>query len=187
MTAGALGLVAGLVLCAVFVTAGVGKLTDRPGTRKAVGEFGAPDWLVSPLALLLPAAELAVAVALLFATTRLAGAAGALVLLGMFSAAVGVSLARGQAPDCHCFGQLHSEPASWKTLVRNALLAGLAVALAERGPGALAWVGRRRGPKLPARSVRGCLSSTNCTSCTSCTSKGDLTCCKPADPVHTTF
>ena len=42
---GALGLVAGLVVAAVFAAAGVGKLTDRPGTRKAVGEFGAPGRL----------------------------------------------------------------------------------------------------------------------------------------------
>ena len=138
----ALVLMASFLLSAVFVAAGVGKLTDRPGTRKAVGEFGAPDLLVSPLALLLPVTELAVAVALLFAATRPSGAVGALVLLGVFSTAIGVSLARGQAPDCHCFGQLHSAPASWKTLVRNAALAGLGVvALAERGPGALGWIG----------------------------------------------
>ena len=137
----ALGLVAGLTVAAVFAAAGLGKMMDRAGTRKAVGEFGAPDRLVASLALLLPVAELAVAVALLFAATRPAGAVGALVLLGIFSTAIGVKLARGQAPDCHCFGQLHSAPASWKTLVRNALLAGLAaIAVAEQGPGAFGWI-----------------------------------------------
>ena len=142
MLSSALGLVAGLTVAAVFAAAGLGKLTDRKGTRKAVAEFGAPDRLVAPLALLLPVAELAVAVALLFAATRPAGAVGALVLLGVFSTAIGVSLARGKAPDCHCFGQLHSAPASWKTLARNALLAGLAaVALVEGGPGAFGWIG----------------------------------------------
>ena len=141
MTLDVLGLAAGLVVAAVFAVAGVGKLTDRPGTREAVREFGAPSWLVSPLAQVLPMAELAVVIALLFASTRLVGAVGALVLLGVFSSAIGVSLARGRTPDCHCLGQLHSAPASWKTLVRNALLAGLAaVALAERGPGAFGWV-----------------------------------------------
>ena len=142
MLSSALGLVAGLTVAAVFAAAGLGKLTDRKGTRKAVAEFGAPDRLVAPLALLLPVAELGIAVALLFAATRPAGAVGALVLLGIFSTAIAVSLARGQAPDCHCFGQLHSAPASWKTLVRNAALAGLGVvALAERGPGAFGWIG----------------------------------------------
>ena len=142
MLSGALGLVAGLVLATVFAAAGLGKLTDRAGTRKAVGEFGAPDRLVGPLALLLPVAELAVAIALLFAQTRSVGAVGALALLTVFSAAIGTSLARGQAPDCHCFGLLHSAPTSWKNLVRNALLAGLAAAgLVDSGPGPLGWIG----------------------------------------------
>jgi thiol-disulfide isomerase/thioredoxin len=139
---GALGFVAGLGLAVVFAAAAVGKLADRDGTRKAVGEFGTPDRLVAPLALLLPVAEIAVALALVFAATRPAGAVSALALLVVFSAAVGVSLARGRTPDCHCFGQLHSAPASWKTLARNALLAGLAVvALTEGGPGAFGWIG----------------------------------------------
>jgi thiol-disulfide isomerase/thioredoxin len=142
MLTSALGLVAGLTVAAVFAAAGVGKLTDRNGTRKAVEEFGAPDLLVRPLALLLPLAELVVAAALLFASTRLAGAAGALALLAVFSTAIAVSLARGRTPDCHCFGQLHSAPASWKTLARNALLAGLGVvAFAEGGPGTFGWIG----------------------------------------------
>ncbi len=139
---GALGLVAGLGLAVVFAAAAAGKLADRDGTRRAVGEFGTPDRLVAPLARLLPLAEIAVAFALVFAVTRPAGAVGALVLLVVFSAAVGVSLARGRTPECHCFGQLHSAPASWKTLARNALLAGLAVlALTEGGPGAFGWIG----------------------------------------------
>jgi hypothetical protein len=35
-------------------------------------------------------------------------------------------MARGEAPDCHCFGQLHSESAGWRTLARNGLLAAIA-------------------------------------------------------------
>lgn len=142
MLSGALSLIAGLLLATVFAAAGLGKLTDRAGTRRAVGEFGAPDWLVRPLALLLPIAELAVAIALLFAQTRSAGAVGALALLAVFSTAIAATLARGRVPDCHCFGQLHSAPASWKTLVRNGLLGGLAaVSLVAGGPGALGWIG----------------------------------------------
>lgn len=141
---GTLGLVAGIGLALVFAAAAIGKLADRDGTRKAVGEFGTPDRLVAPLALLLPVAEIAVSFALVFSATRPAGAIGALVLLSVFSAAVGVSLARGRTPECHCFGQLHSAPANWKTLARNALLAGLAVvALTEGGPGAFGWIGNR--------------------------------------------
>ena len=62
---GALGLVGGLILSAVFATAGITKLADLAGTRTAVREFGAPRAFVGPLALMLPLAELAVAFILL--------------------------------------------------------------------------------------------------------------------------
>jgi methylamine dehydrogenase accessory protein MauD len=68
------------------------------------------------------------------------GAAGALVLLGAFSLAVAVNLARGRTPDCHCFGQVHSRPIGAGTLARNAILGG-ASALVLLGPDATvgAW------------------------------------------------
>ncbi len=36
-------------------------------------------------------------------------------------------MSQGRAPDCHCFGQIHSEPAGPRTLIRNALLAAVAL------------------------------------------------------------
>lgn len=150
MTLAALGLVAALALAAVFAAAGVAKLIDLEGTRTAAREFGAPKRLVAGLALVLPAAELSVAILLLVASTRAVGAAGAFALLGAFSAAIAVSLARGRTPDCHCFGQLHSAPTSWKTLVRNGLLAvlagvTLAAGLAGETPSAVGWAGNLSG------------------------------------------
>ena len=70
---GALGLVGGLILSAVFATAGIAKLADLAGTRTAVREFGAPRAFVGPLALVLPLAELAVAFILLPGPTRVPG------------------------------------------------------------------------------------------------------------------
>jgi thiol-disulfide isomerase/thioredoxin len=62
----------------------------------------------------------------------------------VFSAAIVLNLARGRAPECHCFGQLHSAPAGPRTLARNALLAGLAVFVVVDGggPSAVAWIGQ---------------------------------------------
>lgn len=150
-----LTLVGALILAGVFGIAGVAKLRDRKGTREAVRAFGSPAVLVSAIALLLPLAELAVAGALLIAATRFAGALGALGLLVLFTGAIAVSLARGKTPECHCFGQLHSEPAGWKTLVRNGLLAalaGLTVAASHAGgtPSAVAWADNLGGVGLLA-------------------------------------
>src|ERR671921_2713015 len=108
-----------LLLASVFVVAGVTKLADRGGTRQAVADFGVPSPLVAPLGVLLPLVELTVAAALLPASTAWWGALGALALLSVFVAGISINLARGKKPNCHCFGQLHSAPAGWKTLARN--------------------------------------------------------------------
>jgi len=42
------------------------------------------------------------------------------VLLLAFTAAIAVSLARGRAPDCNCFGRLSAGAVGRKTLLRNA-------------------------------------------------------------------
>jgi peroxiredoxin len=131
-----------LGLAAVFVVAGVAKLADRSGTRQALADFDVPRRLAAPLLLLLPTAELAVATALVFPTTARWGAAGSLVLLALFVVGLTRVLRRGEAPECHCFGQVHSEPASWVTVARNFVLALPAayVALDGPGPSLASWV-----------------------------------------------
>src|SRR5919199_348775 len=105
-TVGLILLVPRVLLAVVFVVAGLAKLADRAGARQALRDFGVPTALATPLGSLLPLAELAVAVALLPAASAWCGALGALVLLLFFVAGIGVNLARGRTPGCHCFGQL---------------------------------------------------------------------------------
>ena len=62
-------LFARLLLAAVFVVAGVAKLADREGSRRAVADFGVPVALAAPLGILLPLAELAVAATLIPTST----------------------------------------------------------------------------------------------------------------------
>jgi methylamine dehydrogenase accessory protein MauD len=136
-----------LLLALVFAVAGVAKLADRAGSRQAVVDFGVPAALAAPLGILLPLAELAVAAALVPATTAWWGAVGALVLLLLFAVGIGANLAHGRKPNCRCFGQLHSAPASWSTLARNAVLAAPAAFIVWQGregsvgPSAVEWVG----------------------------------------------
>jgi thiol-disulfide isomerase/thioredoxin len=148
-------LVIRLVLAGVFALAAVTKLADLRGSREAVAGFGVPEALAAPFGTLLPFAELAVAVALLPSSSARYGAIGAFALLAMFAAAIAGAMARGEAPDCHCFGQLHSAPAGRRTLARNAVLGALAafVAIAGwggAGPSVTAWIGRLHGAGLVA-------------------------------------
>ena len=119
-----------LLLVGVFAVAAIGKLTDRKGSQKALIDFGLPSSLAPLLGLLLPLTELAVAILLIPEATAWWGAVGALTLLLTFALAIGINLARGVKPDCHCFGQLHSSPAGWPTLFRNMLFAAGAGLLA---------------------------------------------------------
>jgi peroxiredoxin/uncharacterized membrane protein YphA (DoxX/SURF4 family) len=134
--------IARLGLAVVFLIAGAAKLADRPGTRQALANFDVPARLIDPFVLLLPLAELAAATALVFPTTARWGAAGSLLLLALFVVGLTRVLRRGETPDCHCFGQLHSKPASWTTVARNLVLALPAayVALTGPGPSLTAWV-----------------------------------------------
>jgi thiol-disulfide isomerase/thioredoxin/uncharacterized membrane protein YphA (DoxX/SURF4 family) len=123
-----------LVLMVVFLAAGVAKLLDRPGAQRAVADFGVPSVLAKPLAILLPVAEIAVALALAPVVTAWWGAVGALALLVFFIVAIAANLARGRRPACHCFGQIAEGNIGWQTLVRNLALAGLAGVIAWPGP-----------------------------------------------------
>ena len=122
-----------LFLAGIFGVAGVAKFMDQPGAEKAVTDFGVPAELAKPAAYLLSTAEVLLALLLLFTTTSWLGALGALVLLLIFIAGMIYQLASGKEADCHCFGQLHSERVSPKSLVRNVIFSVLALFLVGQG------------------------------------------------------
>jgi thiol-disulfide isomerase/thioredoxin len=145
-------LVLRVLLAGVFGLAAVGKLRDLEGSRQAMREFGVPARLAVYAGVLLPLAELAVAVALIPAPTAQWAALAALLLLLGFMAGIAGALRRGEAPDCHCFGQFHSAPAGWDTLARNGVLAVMAAIVVVEGPGPAigAWVSDRTAAELAA-------------------------------------
>lgn len=133
------------LLFGIFVLAGSAKILDPAGSRKALREFGVPGVLVPPVAVILPLAEIAIGILFLFpGTSWFAAAAGGGLLL-MFTAGIGWQMAAGRAPDCHCFGQLHSEPAGAKSLLRNLAIAALAFVLLFSGRAV-------QGPQLASTS-----------------------------------
>jgi len=143
MDAVALG--ARLLLALVFSVAAAGKLANMTRTRKTLSDFRVPYRLVRPSAWLLPLVELSVAVALLVGPAARAGAIAATVLLILFMAGVAAAMSRGETPDCNCFGQIGSAPAGRGTLIRNTLLAAIALVVLAHGPGANpgSWVSER--------------------------------------------
>src|SRR4051794_14745051 len=108
-----------LGLAGVFGVAGIAKLFDPAGSEKAFNEFGLPPVLAKPMTIILPAVELAIALSLLFVSSSWYGAIAAGLLLGAFIIGMLVQMAKGNAPDCHCFGQLHSEPVGLSSVIRN--------------------------------------------------------------------
>ena len=122
-----------LALAALFGVAGIAKIFDPDGSKKAFTDFGVPTSLVRPAAFLLPVFELAVAGALLFAPSSWFGAIGASALLLIFTAGMLYQMSKGNAPDCHCFGQIHSEPVGVSSIVRNLVMLVPAVILIIQG------------------------------------------------------
>src|SRR5687768_10458632 len=103
-----------LVLFAVFALAGIGKLLDLKGSEQAVKDFGTPEEFAKTFAIAIPFAEIIFAFCFLFVSTSWAGALGGFILLLSFTGGMLWQMAQGNAPDCHCFGQIHSEPISRK-------------------------------------------------------------------------
>jgi peroxiredoxin/uncharacterized membrane protein YphA (DoxX/SURF4 family) len=123
-----------VALAAVFVLAGVTKLLDLPGSRQAMRDFGLPDPYARYAGVSLPVAELAIAVLLIPRVTAWWGALAALLLLLAFIGGMANVMRQGKAPDCHCFGQVHSEPVGWPSVARNGVLALLALLVVVQGP-----------------------------------------------------
>ena len=143
-------LVLRLLVAGVFATAGVAKLRDPVGSRAALVDFGVPGWLTRPIGLILPLTEIVVAAGLVFPPSARWAAIAAILLLAAFVVAIADAMAHGRAPDCHCFGNLHSEPAGWSTLIRNGVLVALAAMVVVLGPGPSVseWASERSGFEL---------------------------------------
>jgi peroxiredoxin/uncharacterized membrane protein YphA (DoxX/SURF4 family) len=141
-----------ILLAAVFAVAGIAKLRDLAGSRQAVAEFGVPARLAPSIGTALPIAELVAAVLLIIHPTARWGALVALLLLVSFVIGIATAMSRGRAPDCNCFGQLHSAPAGRSTLARNVVLAALASVVVVHGPGPAinTWIAARSAAELVA-------------------------------------
>lgn len=125
----------------IFAVSATGKFLDLKGSEKAFRDFGVPREMAAPFAVMLPALELILSFSFLYISTSWYGSAAAVALLMVFIAAMAWQLSKGNAPDCHCFGQLYSEPIGKGSLIRNLLIAILPLILLLTGRG-------RQGPPI---------------------------------------
>jgi len=126
-------LLARILLAGIFALAGIAKFIDLRGSEKAFKDFGVPSPLAMPGAVALSLAEIGIAVLLLSTTTSWYAAIAALSLLLLFIVQIIYQLAKGNTPDCHCFGQIHSEPVSKVSIIRNIAFACAAGMLVYSG------------------------------------------------------
>ncbi len=122
-----------LALAGIFALAGVAKFLDLEGSEKAFKEFGVPASIAKPSSIALSVFEIVIAGMFLFTTTSWIAAICALFLLVLFIGQMIYQMAKGNAPDCHCFGQIHSEPVGKTSVIRNAIFAVPAAFLVFRG------------------------------------------------------
>jgi len=138
-------LLARLGLAGLLLSAVIHKSRDLSGFVGTVRDYRIlPDRLAAFLAWGLVAGEASVALCLLIPGLDPVGPLGAIALLALYSAAIGINLIRGRRHiDCGCagFGQQRQSISGW-LLIRNAILAALPLLLLMVPPNArpLGWV-----------------------------------------------
>ena len=124
--------IAPVVLAAVFAFAAGAKFADQEATAQGFHDLRLRN--APRLAIQIPAVELATAVLMIAAP--IGGTIVALVLLTVFSVVLWRRLAEGVTTPCKCFGGTRTRPISQADLVRNGVLALLAVVTLVFPPGA---------------------------------------------------
>ncbi|MEJ7624732.1 MAG: MauE/DoxX family redox-associated membrane protein [Pyrinomonadaceae bacterium] len=126
-------LIVRLVLVGIFLLAGVAKFLDLKGSEKAFQDFGIPKAIALPSSIALSIAEIVIGLLFLHVDTSWLAAVGASALLLLFIVQMSYQMAKGNAPDCHCFGQVHSAPVGKLSIFRNGVFAVFALTLVVRG------------------------------------------------------
>lgn len=115
------------ILAGLFLWAGFLKLADPQAFAVVIRDFGLiPEWSSLPLAVLLPAVEVAAAIGLLFDVRGSLAVITALLVL--FIAILGYGIWLGLDIDCGCFGPEDPESKTYhglrSALYRDLMMAG---------------------------------------------------------------
>ena len=113
-----------LIIATVFVYAGVAKFATFENWTFQARAIGAPD----PFVVLVPLAEIALAVLLVGGWWFDQTIAASLILLVSFTILLLVRLRDPKRLPCSCFGATSQRPMSWLDVARNAILMAVLIA-----------------------------------------------------------
>ena len=113
-----------LVVAPVFIYAGVAKFATFENWTFQARALGAPD----PFVVLVPLAEIALAVLLVGGWWFDQAVAASLILLVGFTILLLVRLRDPERLPCACFGATSQRPMSWLDVLRNVILIAVLIA-----------------------------------------------------------
>jgi hypothetical protein len=113
-----------LIIATVFVYAGVAKFATFENWTFQARALGAPD----PFVVLVPLAEIALAVLLVGGWWFDQTIAASLILLVSFTILLLVRLRDPERLPCSCFGATSQRPMSWLDVARNVILMAVLIA-----------------------------------------------------------
>ena len=125
-----------VLIGAILIATGTGKLIDVAGFARVVGTYRVfADSLLLPVAISIPAAEILLGVWLLSGRRPFAAAMTALGMHVGYAAWSASAVLRGLTlANCGCFGVFWPRPLGWSTVVEDLVLAGLCGTLAALSP-----------------------------------------------------
>lgn len=104
------------------MAASLAKLRSISRFRQALVDFGFRQYLVTPLSISVPLMEIIAAVMLILPPFRIAGAAGAVIMLVVFTSLLLHVVVNRTRVQCACFGSATSDFVTRRTVGRNVIL-----------------------------------------------------------------
>lgn len=120
-----------LVMGLVCLASALGKSLDLPGFIEVLATYRLiPDWGLWPVGLGVTGLEWVLALWLLSGWRIESGALVALVLFGLYTAGLVITLLRGlNLPNCGCYGVFFPQPLRWYSPLEDMVLVGMCYAL----------------------------------------------------------
>jgi len=120
-----------IIIALILLTTGVAKLADVPGFISILHSYRFfPSHLIRPVAIIVIATELAIAIWLISGRSLVRAAQASIALHSGYACWAVYMLLRGKPIfNCGCFGSFLARPLSWMTVVEDLVMVSLSAAL----------------------------------------------------------